>query len=237
MRVTRTRGGVRLSQHGVVVCEMRTAPGPTHSVFDVLAALLAVLAPRGRVGVLGFSGGGLMAPLRHLGAKGPVEAVDLDRAAYRLFRRHCSRWAGPVQWERADALVWLRRRPGTFDLLLEDLSVPAGEDVHKPAVSWRGLPELMRRKLGRRGVALFNLLPPGGPWLGRVHRMAGLFGPGPACVVRFEEFENCLLVAGPAVPSARRLGGLLREALRQLGSRQAGRIRVRQLRPRPPARS
>jgi spermidine synthase len=232
MRVTRTRGGVRLSQHGVVVCEMRAVPGPTHSVFDVLAALMAVLAPGGRVGVLGFSGGGLMAPLRQLGADGPVEAVDLDGAAHRLFRRHCGRWAGTVRWEQADALDWLRRRPGKFDLLLEDLSVPAGDDVHKPAVSWRGLPEEMRRRLGPRGVAVFNLLPPGGPWLARVQRMAGLFGPGPACLVRFAEFENCVLVAGRGVPSARRLGRLLRAALRRLGSRQAGRIQVRQLPPR-----
>jgi spermidine synthase len=236
MRVTRTRGGVRLSQHGVVVCEMRTSPGATHSVFDVLAALMAVLAPAGRVGVLGFSGGGLMAPLRRLGAQGPVEAVDLDDAAHRLFRRHCGGWAGVVQWEQADALAWLRRQSGKFDLLLEDLSVPEGDDVHKPAVSWRGLPEAMRRRLRPRGVAVFNLLPPGGPWLARMHRIADLFGPGQACVVRFEEYENCVLVAGRAVPSARRLGAWLRAALRRLGSRQAGRVQVRQLRRRTPLR-
>ncbi|MFM1770053.1 MAG: hypothetical protein RJA22_2582 [Verrucomicrobiota bacterium] len=230
MRVTRTRGGVRLSQHGVVVCEMRTAPGPTHSVFDVLAALLAVLGPggrEGRRGVLGFSGGGLMAPLRRLGVAGPVEAVDLDRAAYRLFRRHCARWAEPVRWEEADALAWLRRQGGGFDVLLEDLSVPAGDDVHKPAVSWRGLPEAMRRRLAPGGVAIFNLLPPGGPWLQRRDRLAGLFGR--ACLVRFAEYENQVLVAGDMLPPVRELGGRLRAALRRLGSRQAGRLRLETL--------
>ena len=54
MDITATRHGLRLSQHGVVISEMRTAAGPTHSVFDVLAALVPLLAPRGRVGVLGL---------------------------------------------------------------------------------------------------------------------------------------------------------------------------------------
>jgi hypothetical protein len=53
--VTLTKHGLRLSQHGVVISELRTTPGPTHSVVDVLAALIAVLAPAGRIGVLGFA--------------------------------------------------------------------------------------------------------------------------------------------------------------------------------------
>ncbi len=78
-QVKPTKIGLRLSQHGVVLSEMRTSPGPTHSVFDVLAAALAVLAPNQRIGVLGFAGGGMLAPLRGLGVTGPVEAVALER--------------------------------------------------------------------------------------------------------------------------------------------------------------
>ena len=59
MDITSTKHGLRLSQHGVVISEMRATPGPTHSVFDVLAALVAVLMPAGRIGVLGFAGGGM----------------------------------------------------------------------------------------------------------------------------------------------------------------------------------
>ena len=74
MDITATRHGLRLSQHGVVISEMRTAAGPTHSVFDVLAALVPLLAPRGRVGVLGFAGGGMMAAHTAPGATVPLGA-------------------------------------------------------------------------------------------------------------------------------------------------------------------
>ena len=54
MDITHTEHGLRLSQHGVVISELRTSSGPTHSVADVLAGLISVLRPEGRVGVLGF---------------------------------------------------------------------------------------------------------------------------------------------------------------------------------------
>ena len=78
--ITPTKHGLRLSQHGVVISELRTSAGPTHSVFDVLAAAIAVLAPTGRIGVLGFAGGGMIAPLRGLGVASVIDSVDLDRA-------------------------------------------------------------------------------------------------------------------------------------------------------------
>jgi len=80
--ITPTKHGLRLSQHGVVISELRTSPGPTHSVFDVLAATIAVLAPKNRIGVLGFAGGGMMSPLRGLGVEAAIDSVDLDRAGY-----------------------------------------------------------------------------------------------------------------------------------------------------------
>ena len=89
MDISSTRHGLRLSQHGVVISELRATPGPTHSVFDVLAALVAVLKPAGRVGVLGFAGGSMMAPLRCLGVESEIHSVDLERTGYDLFRRHC----------------------------------------------------------------------------------------------------------------------------------------------------
>src|SRR6187402_1025733 len=107
MDIASTKHGLRLSQHGVVISELRTSPGPTHSVFDVLAALIAILAPVGRIGVLGFAGGGMMAPLRGLGVESTIDSVDLDRAGYDLFRRHCPAWAEQVNWREADAVAWL----------------------------------------------------------------------------------------------------------------------------------
>jgi hypothetical protein len=226
MDITSTRHGLRLSQHGVVISELRTSPGPTHSVFDLLAALIALLAPVGRIGVLGFAGGGMMAPLRGLGMESEIDSVDLDRAGYDLFRRHCPAWAGQVNWRQADAVAWLRRQAPGFGLLMDDLSVPRDRDVVKPAISWSVLPELIRDRLRPGGIAVFNLMrPPRGRWNPDLARMAGKFGS--ARIIDLDEFENRILVAGDDLPSARALGATLRQALRRLRSRQASRIQVR----------
>lgn len=228
MDITPTSHGLRLSQHGVVISELRTSPGPTHSVFDVLAALIAVLAPAGRLGVLGFAGGGMMAPLRRLGVAATVHSVDLDRAAYELFCEHCPEWIGRVNWQHADAVAWLRRQTPRFDLLMDDLSVPHEGDVIKPAITWSTLPRLIRQRLRPGGIAVFNLLkPPGGAWNPDVARIANLFGA--ARIMHLDEFENRILVAARALPTARELAAALRRALHHLRSRQAGRIHLRQL--------
>ncbi len=228
MDILVTKHGLRLSQHGVVISELRTSPGPTHSVFDVLSALIAVLRPTGRLGVLGFAGGGMMAPLRHLGVTTTIHSVDLDRPAYELFCQHCPEWRPQVVWEEADAVAWLQAQRPKFDLLMEDLSVPHAGDVIKPDVSWSVLPPLIRRRLRPGGIAVFNLLKPtSGTWNPDLARVAGEFPT--ALIIHLEEFENRILVAGDALPSPRELGAGLRRALRRLRSRQAGRIRLQQL--------
>lgn len=228
MKVTTTRNGLRLSQHGVVISELRTSEGPTHSVFDVLAALIAVLKPEGCASVLGFAGGGMMAPLRGLGVKSDLHSVDLDPQGHELFRRHCPQWSPGVRWTQADAMVWLGEQPPKFDLLMDDLSVSDGEDVVKPDISWKVLPKLMRRRLKPGGVAVFNLLsPPGGAWNRALPPLIGSFAQ--AHVITLDEFENHILVAGNTLPTARELGSSVRRALRQLRSRQAGRLHIRQV--------
>lgn len=230
MDITPTRQGLRLSQHGVVISELRTSPGPTHSVFDVLAGLVAVLAPPGRVGMLGFAGGGMLAPFAGLGWTRRFDAVDLDADAYELFRRHCPRWQDQAAWHQGDAVAWLRRQRTRFGLLLDDLSVPVDGDVFKPAVCWEALPALIRTRLRPDGVAVFNLLrSPGDVWTRTVPRVAEHFGE--ARVILLDDFENRLLVAGATLPSARELTFQLRVALRRLRSRQAERFQVRTVRP------
>jgi spermidine synthase len=229
MDIIPTRHGLRLSQHGVVISELRTSPGPTQSVSDLLAGLVAVLAPAGPVGMLGFAGGGMLAPFAALDWTRRFSAVDLDREAYELFRRHCPQWTPQVDWHHADAGAWLRRPGPSFGLLLDDLSVPVDGDVIKPEVCWETLPALMRARLRPDGVALFNLLPsPGKPWARAVPQVAEPFAA--ARVIRLDDFENRLLVAGSTLPSARELGASLREALERLRSRQAGRFQVRTVR-------
>ena len=233
MDITTTKHGLRLSQHGVVISELRTAPGPTHSVFDVLAALIAVLQPEdrmGRIGLLGFAGGGMMAPLHRLGMEAVIDSVDLDRTAYDLFRRHCPDWVARVRWTHADAVAWLRAQPRDFDLLMDDLSVPCDGDVVKPEVCWNVLPELIRQRLRPGGVGVFNLLPSqDGRWNPNLGRMADQYAH--AVLIDLDEFQNRILVVSDRLPAVRPLGATLRAALRSLRSRQAGRIHLRTLRP------
>ena len=229
MDITKTKHGLRMSQHGTVISELRTSPGPTDSVADILAGLICVLKPEGRIGVLGFAGGGMQAPLCALGVEAKVDAVDLDRVGYDLFRWHCPEWVRRVRWKKADAVKWLRAQPANFDLIVEDLSVPSEGDVFKPAITWDVLPPLIRDRLAPGGIAVFNLLPPpGGVWLRERNRMARIFGD--ARLVSFDDFTNHILVAGRSVPPVRELGKMLRHALRTIGSVQAERIRLRTVR-------
>lgn len=226
MDITPTEHGLRLSQHGVVISELRTSSGPTHSVADVLAALIRVLRPEGRIGVLGFAGGGMQAPLCALGVETRIDAVDLDRPAYELFRKHCPAWIPRVNWQQADAVEWLCMQPADFDLLVEDLSVPGDEDVFKPSITWEVLPQLIHDRLVPDGIAVFNLMaPPSGIWIRELEWMAGLWKM--ARLVSFDDFTNQILVTGKALPPAREMGAMLRSALRRIRSRQAGRIHLR----------
>lgn len=158
-RVTRLKNSVRLVQHGCVLSETPVRPGPTHSVFDVLAAAVVAFAPPGPVAMLGFAGGGMVAPLRKAGYGHEVRAVDLCARGHTLFRSVSKGWGGALTFEKEDALRWLRRQRGRFGAIVEDLSVPRDGDVVKPEVSWRELPPLIGRKLRADGVAVANILP------------------------------------------------------------------------------
>ncbi len=227
MEVERTVGGVRLSLHGVVISEVRDQPGPTHSVFDVLSALMVILYGGGRVGLLGFAGGGMMAPLRRLDFRGRVEGVDLDRRGIEVFLERCGRWAGDFDWHHGDAIGWLEAQgEQQFGLIVEDLSVPARDDVFKPDVSWGSLPSLVRSRLSRGGFGIFNLLPAeDGEFPEQLH----CFGfPGVEPVrVEFDHYCNRILIVGRQLPTARTMGAMLGVQLRSLRSEQAGRVHVR----------
>jgi hypothetical protein len=231
VKVVRTRHGVRIVQHGLVLSEIRTTPGPTDSLFDVLAATIAALAPGPDVAVLGFAGGGLVAPLRAMGFGHPLQAVDLSLAHEALFREHSGPWAGEVVVHEAEATRWLRARRRPFDLVLEDLSTEAGGDVTKPSVSLAVLPALMREKVGPRGVVVTNVLPvPGLAWrdllgdLAKPWRVRG----ARRLVVHLEDWENRVLLCG-ALPTARATSRTLKRHLRALGSDQADGLSVRTL--------
>lgn len=209
-----------------VISEILSSPGPTHSVFDALAASVVVLDGGPRVALLGFAGGGVVAPLRAMGFSGVLDVVDLDDQGERIFRRVSGAWRGPVSFELGEASEWLRHRRGKFDAIIEDLSIPGPGGVTKPEVSVGVLPRLVRSRLKSRGVAVFNLLPvKGWTWSELIDRVGAPFRQ--RRIVTFDEYENRLLVAGRALPTARQLSLALRASLGSIRSRIAGGMAVR----------
>jgi hypothetical protein len=177
---------------------------------------------------MGFAGGGMMAPLVRLGFKGTLETVDLDGESYDFFRRHCPGWSSLVDWTQADAEQWLRRQRQPFGLLVEDLSEPWENDVKKPDLCWGVLPGLIQQHLAPEGIAVFNLLKPKSDrWEPELTGLARHYQE--ARLLLLEDFENRILVAGNALPTARVLGNRLRASLGTLRSRQRDRFRVRTL--------
>lgn len=230
MRVIRTRRGARIIHGRSVLSEIVARPGPTHSVFDVLAAV-AALRPSRNVAMLGFAAGGMVAPLRALGSAASVRAVDLDLSKVPLFEELCGEWAGDVRVVRGDAAAWLRRQRSTFDVIIEDLSVDLEHDVTKPEVSFTALPALIRRRLSRRGLAVVNVLPLSGwTWLEVTHALVHPWGDSAAQII-FDEYVNRFVVVGHDVPSAAELGRALRSRLRSIRSGIAEKFSVERVRP------
>lgn len=229
LRVVKTRRGARLEQDGLIVSEVLSRPGATDTLFDVLGACIAALAPGPRVAMLGFAAGGVIAPLRAMGFGHPVLACDLSLDGERIFREHSEPWCGAVQVDEADAVAWLGRRRRPFDLILEDLSAEVDGELTKPPVSLDVLPERMAARLAPGGIAVTNVLPvPGVPWRSLLPHLAAPFPR--ARVVVLDEWENRVLIAGDGLPSARETGALLRRHLAAIGSAEANGLRVETLR-------
>jgi len=229
VRVVRTRRGARLVDDDVTLSEVLDGPGPTHTLFDVLAACVAAFATGPRFLMLGFAGGGVVAPLRAMGYDAPVRAVVLARAGEALFRELSSAWCGPVELAHADAAGWLRSASGRWDAILEDLSVPSPAGTIKPYDSIDALPALIRTRLAPGGVAVTNLLPlPGTSWDALTARV--VHGHERALVVHLDEYENRVVLCGPILPDAATSSRAVRERLRSIGSDQAARLSVRTLR-------
>jgi hypothetical protein len=229
MKLQKTARGVRLVHAGHVISEVLSAPGPTHSVFDVLAACLFLGNPK-RCAILGFAGGGLLAPLCELGMRQPVDAVDLSDEGFSVYEKYVQPWSMPVRFHHADAASWLRHQKAPYDAILEDLSIQGEGDVLKPEVSFKTLPSLMARHLRSSGVAVFNMFPAEGFSEKAVSRM--ISSPFALThVVEMAGYQNKALVAGRHLPSARAFSRDLRAALTWMGSHLAKKVKIHALRP------
>lgn len=225
MRLVRLRGRARLIDRGDVVSDLLDEPGATHDLFDVLAACLLAAAPGPSLAMLGFAAGGVVAPLRAMGFCKTLEAVDLDRAGHALFARTARDWPGTVRFHCADALEYLARGRRGLDGILDDLSIPARGGHVKPGVSFAELPRLARARLGTSGVLVSNVLPPvDRSWLAALRGIAAPFRR--AVVLRGEDWENRIVVAGNRLPHGPELARRIRELLKAIGSNQAQSVRA-----------
>lgn len=232
MRVTRTKHGALLYEGRTVLSTIRTRPGPLHDLYDVMA-LAAMLLSRGpRIALLGFGGGGILAPLRAAGWTHPVEAVDRTDAGEPIFRDLAGGWCGRVKVHQGEAGAWLRGSRRTWDLFVEDLTVNGPGGVTKPPESLAALPRLMRERLHPEGAVVVNALPvPGWSWPRLQARLTRPFHD--ARLVLFPDYMNRLVLTGYRLPEAPSLSRLLRTGLRGIGSRMATRFSVRHLPPGP----
>lgn len=228
MKIVKTRRGLRLLEDDAILSELLARPGPTHCLFDVLAACVKALAPGPRVALLGFAGGGVVAPLRAMGFPHAIEAVDLDPTGEKLFRELSRHWAGDVRVARMDALDWISRHGAEFDVIVEDLSVPSPAGTVKPAASFAQLPALVHGRLKPEGVAVTNVLPqPGSSWDALIGPVARPYAR--AAVIDLLEYENRIVIGGAALMETADLSRRIRAALDAIGSVQARKISVRTL--------
>ena len=191
-----------------------------------MAATLHALAPPGRLAVLGFAAGGVLAPLRALGYDADVDGVDISDAGFVVFKRLDGAWTGRVDLHTADAADWLEGGDVPLAACLEDLSEIDAAEIRKPWASFSTLPDRIRRRLGPGGIALFNVLPSfDASWKGLLGNLSLPFAQ--AQVIVLDDYENRLLLAGEELPPARRTASRVRRELVRLGSTQAKRFRVR----------
>jgi len=212
-----------------VLSEVLGRPGATHSLFDLLAGAVFALAPGPRVAMLGFAGGGMVAPLRGMGGNHPLYCVDLSADAEPLFRELSEEWAGEVHLDVEDAARWLGKRRGRFDAIVEDLSVPSPIGTVKPYVSFDSLPRVIRGRLAPGGVAITNVLPmPATSWESMYARLALPYER--VLAVHIDEFVNRIVIAGDELPDARTAGKLLRGALGRIESDMLRQMRMETVR-------
>lgn len=230
MQIIRTRRGARLVDGRDVVSDLLDHAGPTDSLFDVLAACVAALVPATRIAMLGFAAGGLVPPLRAMRCHLPLHCVDASTRGIALFHELASTWAGDVRIAHADAVDWLRRQRRRYDLVLEDLSLASTRRQvgGKPEISYTLLPRLIRQRLATGGVSVTNLLPvPGRVWTELESTIARHYRR--AVVLHFKDYENRVVIAGDRLAPTPLLSRAIRARLRQIGSLQSERVRLRSL--------
>ena len=202
VRVERGPGGRQLIVDETFASLYRPGSVTTGSVWDAIAAPLLVLPPEARRSVLllGLGGGSAARIVRAVAPEALIVGVELDREVVGLARRWFDLDALELELVVDDALDFLRHEERLFDVVLEDVFVGHGDDVHKPR--WIPHPghELAAARVRPGGLLVSNTLDEA-PVVARALR--ALF---PSLVrIEIEDYDNLVFVAGPETLDARGL--------------------------------
>lgn len=144
--------------------------------------------------ILGLGGGSIARLARSLAPKAEILGIELDRDVVRLAREHLDLDALDIDVEIVDALEWLqtpRKSSPRYDVILEDIFIGEGDDVHKP--DW--IPEpahpLAWERLERGGIFVTNTLDERGHV---VRSMREKFSE--VVSIQTEDYDNFVLVGG-----------------------------------------
>jgi len=203
----------------------RTTTGP---VWDALALPLLGLPPRRRrrVLVLGLAGGSAARLVRALAPRAAITGVEYDADVLAAARRHMGLDALGVRTVRADARRFLAHDRSRYDLVIDDVFVGRGWQVHKP--DWLPEPGLGQacRRLASGGLLVANALDESRAVGAAVRRRF------PACVrIDVDDHDNRIWVGGPAGLGARRLRAAA--AAEPILADTLPHLRFRTSRPRP----
>lgn len=206
---SRARVRVQESAHGreLIIDETfaslyRPGSAATGSVWDAIAAPLLALPPRRRRSVLllGLGGGSAARIVRALAPDARIVGVELDGEVVEVARRHFDLDELDLEVVVDDALRVLEREQRRFDVVLEDVFVGRGDDVHKPDWMLRPGHDLARARLARGGLLVSNTID-------EAHRVAGWMREhfSSLVCVEVDGYDNRILVAGQGTLDARAL--------------------------------
>ena len=178
----------------------------TRCVWDAIAAPILWLPERRRrrILILGLGGGSIARLARALAPDAEILGIELDPEVVRLARAHFELDALGIEVEIADAFEWLKRDGGRrdrpFDVILEDIFIGSGDEVHKPAWIPDPAHPLAWKRLARGGVFVSNTLDESARVSARMRkRFGGVIAIGT------EDYDNQVLVGSDARLTGRAL--------------------------------
>src|SRR5262245_14180091 len=211
VELRRTRRGRALRIDGTFASWWTPGSPVTGGVWDALAAPVLWLPPSRRRSllVLGLAGGSVARVLRALAPDARIVGVERDRGVLRAARRSLGLDALGVEVVEADARAYLARLRQRFDLIIEDIFVGRGRNVHKPDwLAGSALSQIAQR-LAPGGLLVSNALDEAPA---SASEFARIF-PVTLCL-SIRDYDNRVLVGGPQTLTARGLrGAFAREPL------------------------